>query len=170
LQLVQTQGVVPDPDNREHAAWGLHRSSVWNALQLELCWLNLAERTLETMNAFSNRLTTHEDRSIAFDPYGKWQAELSIHERDLKSYETYKLEVSTDLKLAAKFKKTYDLFLNRYRSNFNSSEAKQYAASTFGGYLRLFLEDHSDIDSALDATLKQLMQQRVSERTTPGVD
>ena len=141
-----------------------------NALQPEAYSPTLDQRWLETMNAFRNRLTTPEDRSIAFDPFGKWQAERSIHERDLKSYETYKLEVSTDLKLAAKFKKTYDLFLNRYRSNFNSSEAKQYAASTFGGYLRLFLEDHSDIDSALDATFKQLMQQRVSERTTPGVD
>ena len=122
------------------------------------------------MNAFSNRLTTPEDRSLQFDPFGKWEAEWAIHERDLKAYEGYKLEVSADLKLAAKFKKIYDLFLGKYRSNFNASEAKQYAASTFGGYLRLFLEDHSTIDSALDATFKQLMQQRVSERTTPGVD
>lgn len=122
------------------------------------------------MANFSNRLTIPEDRSIKFDPFGKWEAEWSIHERDLKSYETYQKEVSTDKKLAEKFKNTYELFLNKYRSNFNTSEASQYAASTFGGYLRLFLEDHSTIDSALDATRKQLMQQRVSERTTPGVD
>ena len=59
------------------------------------------------MTAFINRLTTPEDRSIAFDPFGKWEAERSIHERDLKSYEAYKLEVSADLKLAAKFKKIH---------------------------------------------------------------
>ena len=122
------------------------------------------------MTAFPNRLTTPEDRKIPFDPFGKWEAELCIHERDLKSYEIYKLEVSKDLKLAAKFEKIYKLFFDNYRSSFHSSEASQYAASTFGGYLRLFLEDHSTIDSALDATLKQLLQQRVSERTTPGVD
>ena len=122
------------------------------------------------MTAFINRLTTPEDRSIAFDPFGKWEAERWIHERDLKSYEAYKLEVSADLKLAAKFKKIYDMFVTKYRSNFNSAQASQYAASTFGGYLRLFLEDHSNLDSALDATLKQLLRQRVSERTTPGVD
>lgn len=122
------------------------------------------------MTDFSNRLTTPEDRSIRFDPFGQWEAEWSIHERDLKNYETYQQEVSSDRELAAKFKNIYDLFLNKYRSSFNSSEASQYAASTFGGYLRLFLEDHSTFDSALDATLKQLMGQRVSERATPGVD
>ena len=143
---------------------------VLNELQCETCCLNLGETGFETMTAFSNRLTTPEDRSIRFDPFGKWEAEWSIHERDLKSYETYKQDVSADKQLAAKFKKTYDLFVDKYRSNFETSEASQYAASTFGGYLRLFLEDHSNIDSALDATLKQLMQQRVSERTTPGVD
>ena len=122
------------------------------------------------MNAFNNRLTTPEDRSIDFDSFGNWEAELSIHERDLKNYETTKLEVSVDLKLAKKFNHTYEQFLARYESHFESHLARQYAASTLGGYLRLFLEDHTTIESALDATLKQLMQQRVSERTTPGVD
>ena len=122
------------------------------------------------MNAFNNRLTTPEDRSIDFDPFGNWEAELSIHERDLKNYETTKLEVSVDLKLAKKFNHTYEQFLARYESHFESHLARQYAASTLGGYLRLFLEDHTTIESALDVTLKQLMQQRVSERTTPGVD
>ena len=122
------------------------------------------------MAAFSNRLTTAEDRSIEFDPFGKWKAERAIHERDLKNYERFKQEVSADTSLAAKFKETYDLFVKEYRSHFSQSEANQYAASTFGGYLRLFLEDHSNINSALDATLKQLLRQRVSERVTPGVD
>ena len=122
------------------------------------------------MTAFSNRLTTPEDRSIPFDPFGTWEAEAAIHERDLNNYERYKQQVSADSTMATKFKKTYDLFLKKYRANFDLSEASQYAASTFGGYLRLLLEDHSDIDTALDATLKQLLQQRVSQRTTPGVD
>ena len=122
------------------------------------------------MTTFNNRLTTPEDRSMPFDPFGKWEAEWSIHERDLQNYETYKQAVASDSQLAAKFKQIHNLFLKQYRSNFNSSEATQYAASTFSGYLRLFLEDHSTIDSALDATLKLLMHQRVSERTTPGVD
>ena len=122
------------------------------------------------MTAFNNRLTTAEDRSLPFDPFGTWEAEWAIHERDLKNFEKYQQQVSTDKTLSAKFKKTYDLFQKGYRSNFGLSEASQYAASTFGGYLRLFLEDHSNIDTALDATLKQLMQQRVSERTTPGID
>ena len=123
-----------------------------------------------TMLSFDNRLTTPEDRSFPFDPFGRWEAEWSIHARDLKNYEAYKLEVSADLKLAAKFNKIYELFLKKYRSGFNSSEARLYAASTFGGYLHLFLEDHGNIDSALDATLRQIMCQRVSERTTPGLD
>ena len=122
------------------------------------------------MTAFSNRLTTPEDRSIPFDPFGNWEVEWAIHERDLKSYETYKLKVSTDMELLAKFTMAYDMFLDKYSSTYSSSQASQYAASTFGGYLRLFLEDHSDIDTAVDATLRQLRQQRVSERTTPGVD
>ena len=122
------------------------------------------------MTDFSNRLTTPEDRSIPFDPFGTWEAEAAIHERDLKNYERYKQEVSTDKIMTLRFKKTYDLFLKNYRTNFDLPEASQYAASTFGGYLRLFLEDHSNIETALDATLKQLSQQRVSERTTPGVD
>ena len=122
------------------------------------------------MTAFSNRLTTAEDRSIPFDPFGTWEAEAAIHDRDLNNFEKYKQQVSTDKLLALKFKKVYDLLLKKYRSNFDLSEAKQYAASTFGGYLRLFLEDNSNIDTALDSTLKQLLQQRVSQRTTPGVD
>ena len=122
------------------------------------------------MTSFNNRLTTAEDRSLPFDPFGTWEAEWAVHDRDLKNFETYQQQVSADKTLAAKFKKTYDLFQKEYRSNFDLSEASQYAASTFGGYLRLFLEDHSNIDTALDATLKQLMQQRVSERTTPGID
>ena len=122
------------------------------------------------MTAFSNRLTTAEDRSIPFDPFGTWEAEAAIHDRDLNNFEKYKQQVSTDKLLALKFKKVYDLLLKKYRSNFDLSEAKKYAASTFGGYLRLFLEDNSNIDTALDSTLKQLSQQRVSQRTTPGVD
>ena len=122
------------------------------------------------MTSFNNRLTTAEDRSLPFDPFGTWEAEWAIHERDLKNFERYQQQVSADKILSAKFKETYNLFQKGYRSNFRSSEASQYAASTFGGYLRLFLEDHSNIDRALDATLKQLMQQRVSERTTPGID
>ena len=122
------------------------------------------------MSDISNRLTTPEDRSLRFAPFGAWQAEAAIHERDLNNYERYKQEASTDKIMALRFKKTYDLFLKNYRTNFDLPEASQYAASTFGGYLRLFLEDHSNIETALDATLKQLSQQRVSERTTPGVD
>tara|TARA_B100001057_G_scaffold38649_1_gene34814 strand:+ start:233 stop:601 length:369 start_codon:yes stop_codon:yes gene_type:complete len=122
------------------------------------------------MTAFNNRLTTAEDRSLPFDPFGTWEAEWAIHDRDLKNFERYQQLVSADKILAEKFKKTYDLFHKEYRSNFDLPEASQYAASTFGGYLRLFLEEHSNIDSALDSTLKQLMQQRVSERTTPGID
>ena len=122
------------------------------------------------MTAFSNRLITPEDRSIPFDPFGTWQAEAAIHERDLNNYERYKQQVSTDKIIAAKFRKAHDLFLKKYRTNFDLPEASQYAASTFGGYLRLFLEDDSNIDTALDATLKQLSQQRVSRRSTPGVD
>ena len=122
------------------------------------------------MTAFSNRLTTAEDRSLPFDPFGTWEAEWAIHERDLKNFERYQQQVSADKILAEKFKKTYDLFKKEYRSNFDLSEASQYAASTFGGYLRLFLEGNSNFHSALDSTLKQLMQQRVSERRTPGVD
>ena len=90
------------------------------------------------MTTFNNRLTTPEDRSMPFDPFGKWEAEWSIHERDLQNYETYKQAVASDSQLAAKFKQIHNLFLKQYRSNFNSSEATQYAASTFGGYLRLF--------------------------------
>ena len=122
------------------------------------------------MTGFSNRLTTAEDRSIPFDPFGTWEAEAAIHDRDLNNFEKYKQQVSTDKLLALKFKKAYDLLLKKYRSNFDLSEAEQYAASTFGGYLRLFLEDSSNIGTALDSTLKQLLQQRVSQRTTPGVD
>ena len=121
------------------------------------------------MTAFNNRLTTAEDRSLPFDPFGTWEAEWAVHDRDLKNFEKYQQIVSADQTLAAKFKKIYDLFQKGYRSNFGLSEASQYAASTFGGYLRLFLEDHRNIDSALDATLKYLMHQRVSERRTPGV-
>ena len=122
------------------------------------------------MTAFSNRLITPEDRSIRFDPFGTWQAEAAIHERDLNNYERYKQQVSADKIIAAKFRKAHDLFLKKYRINFDLPEASQYAASTFGGYLRLFLEDDSNIDTALDATLRQLSQQRVSRRSTPGVD
>ena len=122
------------------------------------------------MTAFNNRLTTAEDRSLPFDPFGTWEAEWAVHDRDLKNFEKYQQIVSADQTLAAKFKKIYDLFQKAYQSNFELPEASQYAASTFGSYLRLFLEDHSNIDRALDATLKQLMQQRVSERTTPGID
>ena len=129
-----------------------------------------SESKFETMTAFSNRLTTAEDRSLPLDPFGRWQAEWAIHERDLKNFERYRQQVSADKILAEKFQEIYDLFQKEYQSNFDLSEASQYASSTFGGYLRLFLEDHTNIDSALDSTLKQLMQQRVSERTTPGID
>ena len=110
------------------------------------------------MTDFGNRLTTDEDRSIRFDPFGNWQAELWVHERDLKNYQVYREAVAADKSLSEKFKKTYEIFLKKYRANFKASEANHYAASTFAGYLRLFLEDHSTIDTALDATLNHLKQ------------
>ena len=122
------------------------------------------------MTVFRNRLTTPEDRSLPFDPFGTWEAEAAIHDRDLNNFERYKQKVSGNETMGTKFKEAYDLFLEKYRKNFDLPKARQYAASTFGGYLRLFLEENSNIDSALDAILKHLLQQRVSQRTTPGVD
>ena len=103
------------------------------------------------MNVFPNRLCSAEDRTINFDPFGNWAAEQWVHKRDLQSYETFKSSLSSDQKLATKFKKTYDLFLKKYLLRFESSIANEYAASTLGGNLRLFLESHKDINSALDS-------------------
>ena len=100
---------------------------------------------------FPNRLCTAEERTINFDPFGNWAAELWVHKRDLASYEKFKESLSSDQKLATKFKKTYDLFLKKYLSRFESPIANEYAASTLGGNLRFFLEYHKDIDSALDS-------------------
>ena len=105
------------------------------------------------MTVFPNRLCTAEERTINFDPFGNWAAEEWVHKRDLQSYETFKSSLSSDQILATKFKKTYDLFLKKYLLKFKSPIANEYAASTFGGNLRFFLEYHKDIDSALDSIL-----------------
>ena len=48
------------------------------------------------MTSFNNRLTTAEDRSLPFDPFGTWEAEWAIYERDLKNFEMYQQQVSAD--------------------------------------------------------------------------
>ena len=103
------------------------------------------------MTVFPNRLCTADERTINFDPFGNWAAEQWVHKRDLASYETFKKSLSSDQKLASKFKKTYDLFLKKYLLKFESPIANEYAASTLGGNLRFFLEYHKDINSALDS-------------------
>ena len=103
------------------------------------------------MTVFPNRLCTAEKRTINFDPFGNWAAEQWVHKRDLASYETFKISLSSDQKAAAKFKKTYDLFLKKYSLRFKSPIANEYASSSLGGNLRLFLEYHKDINSALDS-------------------
>ena len=103
------------------------------------------------MSVFPNRLCTDEERTINFDPFGNWAAEQWVHKRDLASYETFKKSLSSDQKLATKFKKIYNLFLKKYLLKFESPMANEYAASTLGGNLRFFLEYHKNIDSALDS-------------------
>ena len=102
------------------------------------------------MNVFQNRLCTADERTINFDPFGNWAAEKWVHKRDLANYEIFKKSLLSDQKLAAKFEKTYNLILKKYSAKFESAIANEYAASTLGGNLRFFLEDHNDINSALD--------------------
>ena len=108
------------------------------------------------MTVFPNRLCTAEERTINFDPFGNWAAEEWVHRRDLASYETFKKSLSSNQNLATKFKKTYDLFLKKYLLRFDSPIANEYASSTLGGNLRLFLEHHKDINSALDSIFTML--------------
>ena len=103
------------------------------------------------MTVFPNRLCTAEERTINFDPFGNWAAEQWVHKRDLASYEKLKKSLLSDQKLATKFEKTYDLILKKYLVKFESPIANEYAASTLGGNLRFHLEDHNDINSALDS-------------------
>ena len=99
---------------------------------------------------FPNRLCNAEERKINFDPFGNWAAEMWVHKRDLATYETLKKSVSFDQNLAERFERTYQLILKKYLMNFESPIANEYAASTLGGNLRLFLECQNDINSALD--------------------
>ena len=101
-------------------------------------------------NDFQNRLCNAEDRTINFDPFGNWAAEEWIHKKDLERYEKYKKLLSSDQELASKFKKLYELILEKYLLNFESATAREYAASTLGGNLRFFLEYYDDVEPALD--------------------
>ena len=103
------------------------------------------------MTVFLNRLCTAEERTINFDPFGNWAAEQWVHKRDLANYETFKKSLSSDQKLTTKFKKVYNMFLKKYLLKFEPPTANEYAASTLGGNIRLFLEYHKDINSALDS-------------------
>ena len=109
-----------------------------------------------TTTVFLNRLCTADQRTINFDPFGNWAAEMWVHKRDLASYETFKQSLSSDQNLATKFEKTYGLFLKKYLLRFESPTADEYAASTLGGNLRLVLEYHKDIDSALDSIVAMI--------------